>query len=66
MTTKTEAPKLSRTLTVIQHAALKRRDALLARIKPLQNEIAQLDAILLAGAPSDGELFPEENGSDNE
>ena len=45
----TEAPKPSRTLTVIQHAAKKRREALLARIKPLQDEVAQLDAILAAG-----------------
>ena len=45
----TEAPKPSRTLTVIQHAAMKRKEALLARIKPLQDEVAQLDAILAAG-----------------
>ena len=47
----TEAPKPSRALTVIQHAALKRREALLKRIKPLQEEVAQLDAILAAGNP---------------
>lgn len=61
MTTK-EAPKTSRTMTVIQNAAHKRREALLARIAPLQAEIAQLDAILAAGVPvpATGDLFPEE------
>lgn len=56
----TEAPKPSRTLTVIQHAALKRKEALLARMKPLQDEVAQLDAILAAGTPATGKLFPKE------
>lgn len=43
------SPKPNRTLSVIQNAAMKRRETLLARIKPLQDEIKQLDAILLAG-----------------
>ena len=46
--------KPNRTLSVIQNAAMKRRETLLARIKPLQDEIAQLDAILVAGGvPAD-------------
>jgi hypothetical protein len=64
MTTNTEAPKPSRTLTVIQHAALKRREILLARMKPFEAEIAQLDAILLAGTPATGDLLPMETGGD--
>ena len=60
MNSNTEAPKPSRALTVIQHAALKRREILLARIKPLQDEVAQLDAILLAGTPATSDLFPKE------
>ena len=43
------AQKQSRALTVIENAAVKRRDALLARIKPLQEELKQLDAILAVG-----------------
>jgi formiminotetrahydrofolate cyclodeaminase len=41
----------SRALTVIQNAAVKRREVLLARIKPLQDELKQLDAILATGNP---------------
>ena len=42
------AQKQSRVLTVIENAAVKRRDALLARIKPLQEEVDQLNRILAA------------------
>ncbi len=45
------AQKQSRALTVIENAAVKRRDALLARIKPLQEEIDQLNRILAANEP---------------
>ena len=53
-------PKPSRALTVIQHAAQKRREALLKRIEPLQREIAQLDAILNVRRQDEtGELYLE-------
>jgi len=42
------AQKQSRVLTVIENAAVKRRDALLARIRPLQEEVDQLERILAA------------------
>ncbi len=57
----TEAPKPSRTLTVIQRVALNRKEALEKRIKPLQDELKHLDAILATGNPPEtGDLFPKE------
>ena len=55
------AQKQSRALTVIENAALKRRDALLARIKPLQEEIDQLNRILAAGEKQEETEQKEEN-----
>ena len=56
------AQKQSRALTVIENAAQKRREALLARIKPLQDEIAQLDRIL-AASEAKPEAEPESEAS---
>jgi hypothetical protein len=61
--TRTEVLPKSRALTVIEHAASKRREVLLARMKPLQDELKQLDAILATGTPAtepaSPTLFPE-------
>lgn len=56
-----------RALTVIENAALRRREALLARLKPLNDELKQLDAILATvqaeptppAADEPPTLFPE-------